>query len=55
MAPWAYDGMWPNFGPAHDGAAARRAYRPETLARLRAAAETYDPAGVLTMGAAIRS
>lgn len=54
MAPWAYDGIWPNFGPAHDGEAARRAYRPETLARLRAAAQTYDPAGVLTMGAAIR-
>jgi FAD/FMN-containing dehydrogenase len=55
MAPWAYDGMWPNFGPAHDAEAARKAYRPETLARLRAAADTYDPAGVLTMGAAIRA
>ena len=55
MAPWTYDGMWPNFGPAHDGEAARKAYRPDTLARLRAAAEAYDPAGVLTMGAAIRA
>ena len=20
MGPWAYDGMWPHFGPAHDAA-----------------------------------
>lgn len=54
LAPWAYDGMWPNFGPAHDPATAAAAYRPHTLARLRATANAYDPTGVLTMGVAIR-
>jgi FAD/FMN-containing dehydrogenase len=54
LSPWAYDGMWPNFGPAHDAATARAAYRPATLSRLRATAQAYDPHGVLTMGAAVR-
>ncbi|MGB8650701.1 MAG: FAD-binding protein [Mycobacteriales bacterium] len=54
LAPWAYDGMWPNFGPAHDAESTRAAYRPATLNRLRATARAYDPTGVLTMGAAIR-
>jgi FAD/FMN-containing dehydrogenase len=54
LAPWAYDGMWPNFRPAHDTATTRAAYRPTTLARLRATAQAYDPTGVLTMGVAIR-
>lgn len=55
LAPWAYDGMWPNFGPAHDPGTTARAYRPATLARLRATAQAYDPQGVLTMGAALRA
>lgn len=54
LRPWAYDGMWPNFGPAHDAASTRRAYGPATLTRLRATAQAYDPYGVLTMGAAVR-
>ncbi len=54
LDPWAYDGMWPNFGPAFDAASTKSAYRPATLARLRATARAYDPAGTLTMGAAIR-
>jgi hypothetical protein len=55
MAPWAHDGMWPNFGPVHDRDSARAAYTAPTLARLRATAHAYDPAGVLTVGAAIRA
>ena len=54
LRPWAYDGMWPNFGPAHDVASTRLAYGPATLTRLRATAQAYDPHGVLTMGAAVR-
>jgi FAD/FMN-containing dehydrogenase len=54
LAPWTYDGMWPNFGPAHDADSTRAAYTPATLTRLRATARAYDPDGVLTMGAAIR-
>lgn len=54
LAPWAYDGLWPNFGPAHDATTTARAYSPATLARLRATADAYDPQGVLVMGAAIR-
>jgi hypothetical protein len=54
LNPWAYEGLWPNFGPAFDAASTKTAYRPATLARLRATAQAYDPAGILTMGAAIR-
>ena len=54
LSPWTYDGMWPNFGPAVDAATTRLAYHPATLARLRATVQAYDPAGVMTMGAAIR-
>ena len=55
LAPWGYEGIWPNFVPAEDAETARAAYRPETLARLRAIADTYDPDEVFTMGAAIRA
>jgi len=55
LQPWAHQGMWPNFYSARDAKSAAAAYTPATLARLRATASAYDPAGVLTMGAAIRS
>jgi len=47
---WDTGGVWPNFGPAHDARTARRAYDPETLARLTAVVEKYDPDGVLAIG-----
>ncbi|MDX6219026.1 MAG: hypothetical protein QOJ48_707 [Frankiales bacterium] len=55
LQPWAHQGMWPNFRSARDAESTAAAYTPATLARLRAAARAYDPAGVLTMGAAICS
>ena len=50
LADWDTGGVWPNFGPAINGATARRAYDPGTLARLRAIAAKYDPQGVLRLG-----
>ncbi|MCV2491621.1 FAD-binding protein [Geodermatophilus sp. YIM 151500] len=47
---WATGGVWPNFGPPQDGATARRAYDPDTLARLAAVVRKYDPDGVLELG-----
>ena len=55
LQPWAHQGMWPNYRSARDAESAARAYAPATLARLRATAQAYDPAGVLTMGAVIRA
>jgi hypothetical protein len=50
LAEWDTGGIWPNFGPAHDPATARRAYSRPTLERLAAVSRTYDPAGVLQAG-----
>jgi hypothetical protein len=50
LGNWDTGGCWPNFGPAIDGASARRAYAPDTLARLQAVVEKYDPDGVLRLG-----
>jgi hypothetical protein len=50
LADWDTGGVWPNFGPAIDGRTGRRAYDPDTRARLRAIAEKYDPQGVLRLG-----
>jgi FAD binding domain len=50
LADWDTGGCWPNFCPAIDGATARRAYDPDTLARLQAVVEKYDPDGVLRLG-----
>lgn len=50
LADWDTGGCWPNFGPAIDAASARRAYDPDTLARLQAVVEKYDPDGVLRLG-----
>ena len=55
LAPWDTGGVWPNFGPPHDAATARRAYDPATLARLAAVARTYDPRGVLQAGHYLRA
>jgi hypothetical protein len=54
LADWDTGGIWPNFGPPHDEATARRAYDAATLARLADVAERYDPAGVLAAGAFAR-
>ncbi len=50
LAEWDTGGIWPNFGPAHDEATARRAYDPATLERLVEVVERYDPDGVLQIG-----
>jgi hypothetical protein len=55
LAPWDTGQVWPNFGPPHDGASARRAYDPATLARLCEVTRTYDPLGVLAAGAYTRA
>jgi hypothetical protein len=51
LAPWSTGGLPPNFGAAVD--AVERRYDAPTLARLRAAVETYDPSGVMAVGRAI--
>lgn len=50
LGEWDTGGAWPNFVPAYDADSARRAYAPETLARLTAIVEKYDPDGVLAIG-----
>jgi len=54
LSDWDTGGVWPNFAPPHDPASARRAYRPETLARLASVADRYDPDAVLAAGAFAR-
>ncbi len=54
LAGWDTGGVWPNFAAPHDRATARRAYTEETLDRLAAVAERYDPDGVLAAGAFAR-
>lgn len=55
LGEWDTGGIWPNFGPAHDERTARRAYDPQTLARLTAVVERYDPDGVLAIGGFTRT
>ncbi|WP_225754975.1 FAD-binding oxidoreductase [Actinotalea sp. Marseille-Q4924] len=55
LAPWEDGGVWPNFGPAHDDASARRAYTPSTLRALAAAVADHDPDGVLAGGRYLRA
>jgi hypothetical protein len=54
LADWDTGTVWPNFGPIHDGASARRAYDPQTLARLADVVATYDPGGVIQHGRFVR-
>lgn len=54
FAAWDTGGIWPNFGPADDERTARRAYDEETLQRLVDIAGTYDPDGILQVGAFTR-
>jgi hypothetical protein len=54
LGDWDTGGIWPNFGPPHDGATARRAYDDATLAKLAAVSAKYDPDGVLAAGAFAR-
>jgi hypothetical protein len=55
LADWDTGGVWPNFAPPHDAGSAKRAYSPETLARLAAVADRYDPDGVLAAGAFVKA
>lgn len=55
LADWDTGGIWPNFGPPHDARTARRAYDEPTLARIAAVSRTYDPDGVLQVGAYTRA
>ena len=55
LSDWDTGGCWPNFAPPHDAGSAKRAYSPETLARLAAVADRYDPDGVLAAGAFARA
>lgn len=55
LAEWDTGGIWPNFGPAHDEATARRAYDEETLERLAEIVDRYDPDGVLQIGGYTRT
>jgi hypothetical protein len=55
LADWDTGGVWPNFGPPADPAAARRAYDPATLVRLQEVVRRYDPDGVLQAGAGVRA
>jgi hypothetical protein len=50
LADWDTGGVWPNFGPAHDPATARRAYSRPTLERLAAISRRYDPDRVMQAG-----
>ena len=50
LADWDTGGVWPNFGRVHDVRSARRAYDPETRARLAEVVRRYDPQGVLQLG-----
>jgi FAD/FMN-containing dehydrogenase len=50
LADWDTGGIWPNFGPPHDGRTARRAYDAETLRRIATVTRKYDPDGVLQIG-----
>ncbi|BBX17863.1 FAD-linked oxidase [Mycolicibacterium duvalii] len=54
VAPWTTGGQMPNFAPSHEPARAARVYDPETLQRLAALADRYDPARVLATGQVVR-
>jgi FAD/FMN-containing dehydrogenase len=54
LSDWDTAGIWPNFGPPHNDATARRAYHAATLERLADVAERYDPDAVLAANAFAR-
>ena len=54
MREWDSGRVWPNFGPPSDAASATKAYDAATLERLAAVVSTYDPQGVLQIGAYTR-
>jgi hypothetical protein len=55
LGEWDTGGIWPNFGPAHDAGTARRAYDEDALRRIVEVTRTYDPDGVLQIGAFARA
>jgi FAD binding domain len=50
LSPWATGGAEPNFAAGAGTERVARSYDPETLARLTALAEKYDPARILRVG-----
>jgi FAD/FMN-containing dehydrogenase len=55
LRPWSREGMLPNFAPSVDPARVARNHTPDALRRLQALKAEYDPAGVLTAGAVVRT
>lgn len=55
VAPWATGAQMPNFAPSYDPARPARVYHEDTLHRLAALADRYDPARVLATGQVIRA
>ena len=54
LSQWSTGAELPNFAPASDAARLARCYDENTLHRLAALAEHYDPAGVLRVGQVAR-
>ncbi|OBI74543.1 FAD-binding oxidoreductase [Mycobacterium sp. E740] len=54
VQPWCTGGQLPNFAPSQDGDRAGRIYAENTLGRLTALADRYDPAGVFRVGQVVR-
>lgn len=54
LAPWSTGGQLPNFGAWADAERLARCYDEDTLYRLAALAERYDPAAVLGVGQVAR-
>ncbi len=54
LAPWATGGGLPNFAPRDSVEWLERAYRPETVERLRRTSRAYDPHGVIYAGHLLR-
>lgn len=55
IAPWDGGGALPNFGGPATRESVLRVYDAPTLTRLASLASTYDPAGVLACGRAVRA
>ena len=55
LRPWSREGLLPNFAPSADPERVARNHDVATLRRLQALKSVYDPAGVLSVGAVVRS
>jgi FAD/FMN-containing dehydrogenase len=54
MAPWTHGGLWANFAQSDDPDVIARCYDHDTLRRLTALGDQYDPARVLDYGQVAR-